>query len=61
MNRVVRCACGIEIRGDTDQDLVRLTQEHARLAHDLTLSAEQVLAMAEIDQEGDEPSRERRR
>jgi predicted small metal-binding protein len=49
MRKVVRCSCGIEIRADEERDLVAHVQHHAKEAHDLTLSEEQVLAMAEID------------
>jgi predicted small metal-binding protein len=49
MRKVVRCTCGIEIRAEDEQTLVANVQQHAREAHDLTLSEEQVLAMAEID------------
>lgn len=50
MSKVVRCTCGAEIRSDDDADLVNQVQSHAKEAHDLDLSDEQVLAMAEIDQ-----------
>lgn len=50
MTKVVRCACGIEIRADNEADLIAAVQAHAKTAHDLVLTAEQVLAMAEIDQ-----------
>ena len=33
----------------TERELVARVQSHAKEAHDLTLSEEQVLAMAEID------------
>jgi predicted small metal-binding protein len=51
MQKVVRCACGVEIRAEDDRELIERVQVHAREAHSLSLSAEQVLAMAEIDQE----------
>jgi predicted small metal-binding protein len=50
MGKVVRCTCGIEIRSESEPDLVARVQAHAKEAHDLDLSEEQVLAMAEIDQ-----------
>jgi predicted small metal-binding protein len=49
MRKVVRCSCGIEIRAEDERTLVADVQQHAKEAHDLTLSEEQVLAMAEID------------
>lgn len=48
--KVVRCTCGVELREATDDALVATVQRHAREAHDLDLSREQVLAMAEIEQ-----------
>jgi predicted small metal-binding protein len=49
MRKVVRCSCGIEIRAEDERTLIADVQRHAKEAHDLTLSEEQVLAMAEID------------
>ena len=43
----VACDCGKVIRGSTDEDLVRSVQEHAQVVHDMKLSRDQVLAMAE--------------
>ena len=51
MRKVVRCTCGVEIRAEDERELVARVQAHAREAHELSLSAEQVLAMAEIDEE----------
>lgn len=50
MAKVVRCACGIELRDTDEQRLIAQVQAHAREAHDLTLDDEQVRAMMEIDQ-----------
>jgi predicted small metal-binding protein len=50
MGKVVRCACGVELRDRDERELIRRVQEHAREAHDLTLSEEQVRDMREIDQ-----------
>ena len=50
MSMVVRCACGVEVRDQDDGELIRRVQEHAREAHDLELSDEQVRDMMEIDQ-----------
>jgi len=49
MRKVVRCTCGVEIRAEDERTLVADVQRHAKEAHDLTLTEEQVLAMAEID------------
>ncbi len=50
MGKVVRCSCGVELRDRDEGELIRRVQAHAREAHDLTLSEEQVRAMMEIDQ-----------
>jgi predicted small metal-binding protein len=49
-DKVVRCACGVELRDRDEADLIRRVQEHAREAHDLTLSDEQVRDMTEVEQ-----------
>jgi predicted small metal-binding protein len=49
MRKVVRCSCGVEIRAENERELIARVQDHAKEAHDLTLSDEQVLAMAEIE------------
>lgn len=43
----VSCDCGKEIREDEDEALIEAVQEHARDVHEMELSREQVLAMAE--------------
>jgi predicted small metal-binding protein len=46
MAKVIHCDCGYVARGDTDDDLVADAQKHAREAHDMEITREQVLAMA---------------
>lgn len=43
----VSCDCGKVIREPSDDALVSAVQKHARDVHDMTLTREQVLAMAE--------------
>jgi predicted small metal-binding protein len=50
MGKVVRCSCGVELRGQDESELIRRVQEHARAVHDAVLSEEQVRAMMELDQ-----------
>jgi predicted small metal-binding protein len=50
VGKVVRCSCGVEMRGQDEGELIRRVQEHARDVHDVALSEEQVRAMMEIDQ-----------
>ena len=46
MAKIVQCDCGYVARGETDDELVRDVQEHARAVHDMEFSREQVLSMA---------------
>jgi predicted small metal-binding protein len=50
MAKVVRCSCGVELRDQDESALIEQVQAHAREAHDLTLSDEQVRDMMEVDQ-----------
>lgn len=43
----VSCDCGKVLRAETDEELVSAVQKHAQEVHKMTLSNEQVLAMAE--------------
>ncbi len=47
MTKVIKCDCGFVVRGDTDDELVQAARRHAKEVHDMDLTAEQVLAMAE--------------
>jgi predicted small metal-binding protein len=47
MAKIMRCDCGYVVRGVTDAELVANVQEHAREVHDMELTREQVLAMAQ--------------
>jgi predicted small metal-binding protein len=46
MTRIVNCDCGRVVRGDSDDELVAAAQQHAREAHGMELTREQVLALA---------------
>jgi predicted small metal-binding protein len=43
----VSCDCGATIREKSDDALVSAVQKHAKEVHDMNLSRDQVLAMAE--------------
>lgn len=43
----VSCDCGKVVREESDEKLVRAVKDHAREVHDMELSREQILAMAE--------------
>jgi predicted small metal-binding protein len=47
MTKTIRCDCGVTLRGDTDDELVRNVQTHAKDVHHMDITAEQALAMAE--------------
>ena len=47
-DKKVSCDCGKTIRETTDDALIAAVQKHAREVHNMTLSPEQVLAMAEV-------------
>ena len=46
-DKKVVCDCGKVIRGKSDGELIAAVQEHAQQVHHMSLSADQVLAMAE--------------
>ena len=47
MTKVIKCDCGFVVRGDTEDALVKAAQRHAKDVHDMELTPEQILAMAE--------------
>ncbi len=47
MGKLLNCECGFTIRGETDDELVTSTQAHAREVHDMDLTRDQVLSLAE--------------
>lgn len=53
VTKMVRCTCGIELRDRDEAQLIREVQVHAREAHALSLSEEQVRAMNIIAQDGE--------
>jgi predicted small metal-binding protein len=46
MKKVIQCPCGSVIEGQTDEEVVKKAQEHAKATHGMDLSKEQALAMA---------------
>ena len=47
MAKIMRCFCGHVIRGETDDEFVTNVQKHAREVHDMKITREQVLGMAQ--------------
>lgn len=50
MRKIVRCTCGIDLQSADESALIKLVQQHAKEAHELSLSNEQVRAMMEVEQ-----------
>jgi predicted small metal-binding protein len=48
MAKIMRCDCGYVVRGETDDEIVANVQKHAREVHDMEITREQVLAMAQL-------------
>ena len=46
MTKILNCDCGRVVRGDSDDELVAAAQKHAREAHGMELTREQVLSLA---------------
>jgi len=49
--KTVRCDCGFVVRSDDEAKLVAELQQHALADHNMNLSREQVLAMAQPEPE----------
>jgi len=45
--KIMQCDCGQVVRGETDDELVANVQKHAREVHDMEITREQILAMAQ--------------
>jgi predicted small metal-binding protein len=45
MEKVLRCDCGFEVRADDDEALVRRARDHARNAHGIEFTTEQLLQL----------------
>ena len=47
MAKVVNCPCGEVLRGETDDELVSLVQEHGKAVYQQEVTREDMLAMAQ--------------
>jgi predicted small metal-binding protein len=54
MTWVIHCDCGTDVTGPTEDEFVEKAVDHAKTSHALTMTKEQVLALASI--EGETPS-----
>jgi predicted small metal-binding protein len=46
MALVVTCPCGVTIRAETEDEFVRLVQQHAKTVHNQTVTRQEALAPA---------------
>ncbi len=49
MPKVINCPCGYVVRANSDAELIKLAQQHAKEAHGMTLARDEALAMAQHD------------
>ena len=45
MAKYVKCQCGVEMRAETEDEIVAQIQEHGRTVHDMEVPREQALAL----------------
>ena len=57
VTKTVKCDCGFVVRSDNDDKLVAELQQHAREYHQMNLSRDQVLAMAQPEPDPNAPQR----
>lgn len=48
MAKVINCDCGFVVRGETDDELVSAAQKHALEVHQVDLTRDQALALAQV-------------
>ena len=46
MTKMIPCPCGYIVRGKDEEEIVAKAQRHAKEAHGMALTREQILAMA---------------
>jgi len=46
MEKVINCPCGFVVKGETDEQIVSMAQNHAKEVHQMDLTREQALSMA---------------
>jgi len=44
---VVRCDCGTDVKGETEEDIISNAQDHAKYKHAMIVTREQAWALAE--------------
>ena len=51
MTWVIHCDCGTDVMGTTEDEFVEKALAHSRTSHALTMTREQVLALATVEDE----------
>jgi len=49
MPKVINCPCGYVVRANSDTELIKLAQQHAKEAHGMALARDEALAMARLE------------
>ena len=49
MAKLVNCPCGQVLRAETDDELVRVVQQHGKEVHNQEVTREDALAMAQTE------------
>ena len=49
MTWVIHCDCGTDVTGDDEDEFVEKAQSHAKTSHALTMTKEQILALATVE------------
>ena len=45
---IIRCDCGIDVKGQDEDEIVSQGIEHARESHAMTVTREQILPLIEV-------------
>ena len=46
MAKVINCPCGLSVRAENDDELIRQVQQHAKDVHNMSPTRDEILAMA---------------
>lgn len=49
MSWVIHCDCGTDVKGETEEEFVQRAVAHAKTSHAVTMTREQVLALATVE------------
>jgi predicted small metal-binding protein len=49
MKSLVRCSCGLEFKSPDETHVIQAVKSHAKDAHDLTYTTEQIKALVEVE------------